>query len=253
MRRHGGGGACAGILLGLVACGGTAAVGIGPGDAGGHDSARSSQDAGSLDASQDSTSTPDTTVAADTSAPDTTSQTDSEAPSDTSSPEDSATPFDSANPADTGSSFDSGHPEDSGNPFDSGHPEDSGNASDSGHPQDSGNPLDSGRDTGPDAEDDGGTCPSTPPLGMGTCSSVGLACSYQVPQEVCRCSHGAPVMVNATWHCSLLAPGCPSMQPTVGDTCSVPGLNCDYGMCLGGIDVVCMGGTWMQGMMFCPP
>jgi hypothetical protein len=215
----------------------------------------------------------------DASGGDTGSTADSSAPADTSSPVDSGLQEDSA-PADSGQTTDTGSPIDSGSPVDSGAPADSGlvdtgTLEDSARPEDSSRPEDSGQvedsgsldtgsaDTGAadsmvpldgamDGATDGGdaaACPSTPPVGM--CSSNGEVCSY--PSEVCRCSYGAPVMVNLTWHCSVLSPGCPEPEPEAGTPCSPPGLTCNYGACQGGDELVCTNGSWTLGMMICPP
>jgi hypothetical protein len=212
-------GVIGGTLL-LLACGGTSAVGIG--DAGKPDG-RSGVDAGG---GTDS-SVGDTGVGADTTVP-----VDSGAGADTGVVEDTSA---DTSPADTGSPIDSAQ-SDSGSPGDSG--------SDSGMLQDS-----MVQDTGTDARDDAGMCPAAVP--SGDCTPSGLGCYY--PGQTCYCSHGAPPMVNLTWHCTPLAAGCPEPAPAVGSACSQPGLMCDYGACIGGTAVQCTVNKWTPALVICPP
>jgi hypothetical protein len=97
------------------------------------------------------------------------------------------------------------------------------------------------------APDSGEACPPTEPTG--DCSG-GELCAY--PGATCICSHGAPPMVNASWHCSTVPMGCPQFPPPPGSSCSDPGLDCNYGSCIGSEEVMCTNGTWKQIIGPCP-
>jgi hypothetical protein len=84
--------------------------------------------------------------------------------------------------------------------------------------------------------------------GGGTCDN-----STSTHTAFCSCVGGGPVHPDGgnptSWICTAITQSCPAVRPRLGSACTQPNLDCDYSICAGptGLDVICSGGTWIQG------
>ena len=106
----------------------------------------------------------------------------------------------------------------------------------------------------------GSTCPPTLAAARDTpCPQSGTGCQY--PEGWCECEISCggpppPLDAGSIWLCSTPpVAGCSPVRPRFGSSCAnEPAGGCDYGLCCGGSNMQCQGGTWQGTILIggCP-